>query len=438
MTDVRDNAVVVRFLDSVCGHVRAQKLHHEIREELTVHLQERVMENVAQGMEEKEAIDSAIRCMGEPHRIGRDLDHAHRPKTDWVMLAFIVLFSGIGLLAMYNLQSSGIGSARYVNFFDNKLIHIMIGIVFMAILWSFDYEKIKKYSEYIFGFGVLLLEWIDQVALQMNGQSAWFVFGSLSFYVPTVSILLMLVGLSGIKLLREQSWKGTFWFLVYRGMVPIYLFMKMNVNTMAFLYLILFVFYLCLTKRYVWQIVAFAGSGALLMIYSIAGRDYMNSRALGFLNRTDDPQGSDYAITHTLDAMRSAGWWGKAAFPNNLPYAYSEGLLPGFIYYYGWAAGAVVLLLILGFIGKTTIASILIKDEYGKLLFASIGALFALQYIWAVAMTFGYAPFVGIPLPLLSYGGTDQIFHFAAIGLLLGIYRRRDMIPLLSGLKPKF
>jgi hypothetical protein len=52
------------------------------------------------------------------------------------------------------------------------------------------------------------------------------------------------------------------------------------------------------------------------------------------------------------------------------------------------------------------------KDEYGKLLFAGIGSMSAIQYIGVVAMNSGYAPFVGISLPFVSYGGTDQVIQF--------------------------
>jgi cell division protein FtsW (lipid II flippase) len=430
MTKICNHQEVIRFLDSVCGHVRAKKLHHDIREELSVHLDELVKENLTNGIEEKEAIDLAISRMGQPHQIGRQLDYIHRPRTDWVMLILLTLLSGAGLLGMYNLQKYGTGPASYIDFFDRKMFHIGIGAVLMAILWAFDYQKLKKYSEYIFGFGVLLLVWMNFVGTHVNGQSAWYKIGAIGFYIPTVSILLMIIGFAGIKQLRELDWNGSIRLIAYRGILPIFLLMKINVFTMAAVYSLIFIFYLWLTRRYAWQVIAFVTSNVLLMIYAFTSRNYMISRAFGFLNRNDDPKGSDYVISRSFDAMQSAGWWGKGELPSvTIPNAQSEWFLPSFIYYFGWVAGAVVLLLIMGFIGKTVMASTKIKDGYGKILFASIGILFGLQYIWAVAMIFGYAPFVGISLPFLSYGGTDQIFQFAAMGLLLGIYRRKDMVP---------
>ncbi|MGM0883760.1 MAG: FtsW/RodA/SpoVE family cell cycle protein [Bacillota bacterium] len=429
MTNIGNYPEIVLFLDSVCGQVRAKKLHYDIREELSAHLEELVKENLNNGMTEKEAVDLAVSRMGEPYQIGRQLDHTHRPKTDWFMIVLVALLSGVGLLAMYSLQTYGTGPASYMDYFDRKMVFIGIGAVLMAILWACDYQKIKKYSEYIFGFGVLLLIWVNFFGTHVNGQTAWYAFGAFGFYIPTVSILMMIVGFAGIKPLREHDLKGSILLIGYRGILPILLLMKINVITMALLYSLIFIFYLWLTKRYAWQVIAFVGSSVLLMVYAFISKNDMYSRAFGFLNQTDDPYGSDYMITRSLDTMKTAGWWGKGEFPMTIRYPQSDGFLPSFINYFGWVAGAVVLLLIMGFIGKSVITSTKIKDGYGKLLFASIGALFALQFIWAVAMIFGYAPLVGITLPFLSYGGTDQIIHLAAMGLLLGIYRRRDMVP---------
>lgn len=430
MTNLNTHAEIVRFLDSVCEYVRAKKLHSEIREELSVHLEELTNENLVNGMAEKEAIEAAIMRMGEPDLIGRQLDITHRPKTDWVMIAFITLLSGTGLLAMYILQSYGTGPASYIDYFDLKLFHIGIGAVLMAILWVCDYQKIKKFSEYIFSVGVLLLVLVNLIGYQVNGQSAWFAIGSFGFYIPTVSILLMIVGFAGIKPLREQDLKGSIWLISYRGLLPIFLFMTINVSTMAAMYSLIFIFYLWQTKRYTWQVIAVVIGCILCMIYALTTRLDMFSRVFGFLNRTDDPHGGDYMIMRSMDAMKSAGWWGSKIPSVTIPNPQAEGFLPSFIYYFGWVGGAVVLLLILGFIGKNVLAFSKIRDSYGKLLFASIGTLFSLQFIWAVCMIFGFAPFVGISLPFLSYGGTDQIFQFAAMGLLLGIYRRKDMVPI--------
>ncbi len=429
MKELESFPEVARFLNNVCGQIRARQLHREIREELTVHLEERFQENLACGMPAQEAIETAIARMGEPRQIGRQLNETHRPRTDWVMLMLIALLSGVGLLAMYNLNHAEVGTVSYYGYFVRKVVLIVIGVIAMSLMWTFDYQKLKKYSEYVFGLGIFLLGWVNEFGMQVNGQAAWYFFGSMGFYVPTFAILLMIVGFSGTKPLKDLDWKGSIFLIAYRGFLPVFLLVQINVNTMAAVYALIFMFYLLLTKRNIWQVIAVAASGAFFMTEMVTRSSYLYSRISAFLHWKADPQGTGYQIARSTEALHAAGWWGKGDLPVNLPYLQSEGLLPGMIYSFGWVAGAVIILLILAFIVKTFMASLSIKDEYGKLLFASIGALFALQYAWAAALPFGYAPYVGISLPLLSYGGTEQICHFAALGFLLGIYRRRDTIP---------
>lgn len=430
MTNIISHSKIVSFLDSVCSHVRAKKLHDDIREELCAHLEELVQENLANGMTEAEAVALAISRMGEPHQIGRGLDYTHRPRTDWLLIILMALLSGIGLLAMYSIQIYGTGLAKYINFFDQKMVHIGIGAVLMAMLWACDYQKIKKYSEYIFGFGVLLLVLLGPYGNSVNGQYGWYVLGGFSFYIPSCAILLMIVGCAGIKPLREHDWRGSILLIAYRGILPILLLVKLNSIKMAALYALIFIFYLWLTKRNAWQVIGFVSSSILLMTFVLISNNYMFSRAFGFLNLADDPYGSDYMITRFLETMHSAGWWGRAEIPETIRYPYSDGLIPSFINYFGWVAGLTMLILIAGFIVRIVIASTKIKENYGKIVFVSIGALFVLQFIWSVAMIFGYAPFAGISLPFVSYGGNDQIIQLALMGLLLGIYRRREMVPI--------
>ncbi|MFC5530156.1 FtsW/RodA/SpoVE family cell cycle protein [Cohnella yongneupensis] len=420
-----------QFLDSVCGHVRAKQLHPEIKDELTGHLEELVEEYIAEGKTEQEAIDAAISRMGEPHLIGRELDRTHRPRTDWVMLLLILLFTGIGLLAIYNVQTYASGSLGNSQLLERKIVFTVIGIAMMCALWAIDYQRIKKYSEYFFVAGLLLMAWVSQFAWQVNGQRTWLVVGSFSFYVPTVAIFAMIVGMAGIKPLKDRNWKESLLLIAYRGIVPIYLLMEMKTATMAAIYTVIFVVYLCLTSRFWWQAAAFAAGCVLFAGFMAINSPYgfVTRRALNFLNHWDDPRGSGYVINLSLDILRSAGWWGKGGLPKIIvPFPQSEGLLPNFIYAFGWAGGVIVIMLIVGFIGKIVITSIHLKDAYGKLLVAVLGSWFIIQFIWTVAMIFGYAPFVGISLPFISYGGTEQLIQFAAIGLMLGVYRRRNRI----------
>jgi cell division protein FtsW (lipid II flippase) len=134
----------------------------------------------------------------------------------------------------------------------------------------------------------------------------------MSFYIPTICIFALIVGFAGSKSLRECDWKRSILLIAYRGILPMFLLMKINVVSLAAVYTAIFIVYLCFTRRKIWQVAAFVGGCVVVALYIVTNHYYMMSRLLGFLNRTDDPTGGDYMTTRSMDAMQSAGWWEKA------------------------------------------------------------------------------------------------------------------------------
>ncbi|TFE26320.1 FtsW/RodA/SpoVE family cell cycle protein [Cohnella luojiensis] len=435
MKQQQNHSRVEQFLEEVCERVRAKELHEEIKEELRAHLDELIEGNLSQGMSEEEAVKQAVVCMGEPDLIGKGLDKVHRPRTDWGMLAIIGLLSVIGILAMYSVQMSEAELTRMLNFFQNKIILTGIGLVFMTLLWALDYRKLKKYSESLFVFGIGILVLAPFIAEKINGATAWIMIGQTGLHIPTIAIMAMSIGLAGIKPAKEWGWKESIVQLVCRGVIPFVLLMKMNSLAFAAVYTAIFVAFLWITRRNVAQIMTFGAGFTGFIYFIVVGSDYYNyyvtMRLRNFLVPWNDPNGEGFMLQQARNAIHSGGWWGQGiGTPNRtIPYVQSEGMLPYFIYCFGWLAGIAVVMLILCFIGKAIETTYRTKDEFGKRLSFIIGMLLIVQFVWTVLMTFGYAPFVGLTIPFLSYGGTGQVLQFATIGLLLSIYRRRDTIP---------
>ncbi|NIK78513.1 cell division protein FtsW (lipid II flippase) [Paenibacillus castaneae] len=433
-----ENPEIKGFLNTVCQQVRAKKLHDEIKSELLCHIEEHVSDNLANGMSDEEAVKHAVSSMGDPKEIGRDLNKAHRPHTNWGLLFPLLLLSAAGLLTMASIQSSA-DQPGYILFFERKLLYTFVGLACMAIFWVIDYEKLKKYSEHFFILGLILLLLGSWFGLQVNGQRSWLtVGGGFSLYVPTISIFAMLLGLAGAAPARNWNWNSTLAQLAYRGLLPIIFLAKLNVFIWIGIYAVIFMVHIWITRKSTLQAISMAISIGVvgvcsLMLTSIPSSNYLRSRIMSFFYSKTDSSNSDYMLTKSLEAMGTNNWWGHGIGANlRIPYVHSEGVLPYFIYCFGWIAGLSVLILIFGFIYRLISSVIFIKDEYGKRVTTSICVLFVIQFIWSVSMVFGLVPFGNLELPFLSYGGTSQIIHFAMVGLLLGIYRRRDMVPIES------
>lgn len=196
----------------------------------------------------------------------------------------------------------------------------------------------------------------------------------------------------------------------------------------AVIYLLGFLTLTWLTRKSISQFVIISSSIVGILLFIVTRVDYMNTKLLSFLNLGD--QQSDQA-TQTLDAIRSAGWTGHGFTAANdmLPYVYSDSIFPYLIYCFGWGFGIFIVLLFLMFITRVLDMTRALKDDYAKHVSMGLLAIFGFRLMLPVLMAFGIVPIIGIDLPFIAYGGMTQVFDFAAAGILLSLYRRKDMVP---------
>ncbi len=423
------------FLDEVCGAIRAKEVHADIREELIAHVEELKQVRIEQGMSEEEALREAIQAMGDPAAIGSGLDAAHRPKVHWGMLAVVGGMIGVGILAMMNVQAMLIDRMPDMAFLERKLVFIVMGVLAMAGLWLLDYRWLKRWSELLHGGSIALLLALPYIGLQLNGRTMYVSIGSIGIDMTTVALIGMIMGLAGMKPLREWTPGRGVVLLAYRLFLPMILFVLVPVIVNAVIYALVFGSQLWLTRKSKKQLLVVIGACTVpcYAIFSMLllgpNGEYRLHRLTSFL-RLDDPQGSDFHIVQSLEAIRSAGWFGHgyAAWNNTLPYIYSDSWLPYFIYCFGWLAGIGFAALTALFIGMIASTAALVRDPFGKRLAAAICVSLAVQYVVPFLMALGWAPYVGISLPIVSYSGMHTVLQLAMVGLLLSAYRRRMII----------
>lgn len=131
------------------------------------------------------------------------------------------------------------------------------------------------------------------------------------------------------------------------------------------------------------------------------------------------------------DAVSSAGWFGQGfAAPNpGIPYVYSDSIYPYLIYCFGWMFGIVVGMVVLLFLARMWSISNVLHDSYGKNIVTGVIVVLGLRLLLPILMGLGVVPIVSLDLPFISYGGFNHMMDFAIVGLLLSIYRRKNMIP---------
>jgi rod shape determining protein RodA len=180
-------------------------------------------------------------------------------------------------------------------------------------------------------------------------------------------------------------------------------------------------------------VLAAAGAGVAAPIAWRMLRDYQKTRLYTFLDPEQDPLGAGYHITQSKIALGSGGMFGKGFLLGTqthlsfLPEKQTDFIFTIIAEEFGLVGGLVLLALFVVVIGYAFAIAMRSRSLFGRLLGLGIGANFFLYAFINTAMVMGLIPVVGVPLPLISYGGTAMITMMLGFGLLMNVGVHRDV-----------
>jgi cell division protein FtsW (lipid II flippase) len=155
---------------------------------------------------------------------------------------------------------------------------------------------------------------------------------------------------------------------------------------------------------------------------------YQKDRVLGFLNPEKYSKGAGFTILHIKELMFQAGWFGNSMNNEFIPQAHTNFVFVSFTYYYGWIFAIALFLILALFIARMIVVIHKINDSYGKILLIGAAALYAVQFFSNIGMILGFFPMTTMSLPFISYGLMPTLLNAVLIGIVLSVYRRKDMI----------
>ena len=177
--------------------------------------------------------------------------------------------------------------------------------------------------------------------------------------------------------------------------------------------------------------------GAVLLLGGIGWstgkllKPYQRARLTAFMNPDSDPRGSGYQIRQSLIAVGSGGIWGKGTNRGTqtqgdfLPIPYTDFIFAAFCEEHGFVGAAGVLLLYFLILSRLIQNAQTASDLPGTFLIMGVVAVLIFQIAVNVGMVLGLMPVTGIPLPLMSYGGSSVLFTFLSLGIVMNIRMRR-------------
>lgn len=425
------------FLSKVTSKVKSKEAHNKIKKELTNHLQKLSQSYIERGISKEDADEKAIQEMGNPFIIGEKLNPLHKPKMDWILIVLFAIFAGISFLPLVG----GVPELYFSNthFILRQAIWYSLAILVISGFLFFDYQKLKNWWIYCYAIGLLILLYLHFFGIMVGGATKWVRLPGLTVDGTMMSLFFFFLAWAGIfnKINEFQNWKKQV-FLLVLFWTPILLY------TMVPDYMISIFYFLCILgmfgtarihKRLAINMALtnlLAGIIFIIMFYMTSSQSYLVTRLSAFINPTADSNGAGYLYRAVRNVLSEAGWFGKGLINDldfrMLPETHTDFAFPFLVYSLGWAFGFVLCLFLLIFISRISKNAFKTKDLYGRLIVIGGAALFAVPTAWNILMSFGVVPIIGVSLPFISYGGSAILFYAAVLGLILNVYRRKDLV----------
>ena len=346
------------------------------------------------------------------------------------------LLVGLGLIAAYGLVVLYSASGQSIRTVSAAGVRLVLGTIAMLALARVSPNFLRRASPWLFLFGTALLLSVDLIGYIGKGAQRWLDLGFIRFQpselmklaVPmmcawylherplppsltTLGVLAAMVFIP-VALVVEQPDLGTGMLIAVGGLLVI---------VMAGL--------------------QFRIMGALALIGALGAwvgwhflHDYQKKRVLTFLDPDTDPLGAGYHSIQAMIALGSGGLFGKGWMHGSqaqlefLPERSTDFIFAVIGEEFGLVGLTLLLLIYMFIVGRALYLAMQTQDTYARLLGGSLALTFFVYVFINAGMVSGLLPVVGVPLPLVSYGGTSMVTLLAGFGILMALYSHRKLV----------
>jgi rod shape determining protein RodA len=346
------------------------------------------------------------------------------------------LLVGLSLLAMYGLAILYSASGQSIDTVLRTVMRIALGVAAMLALTHASPNFLRRISPWLYVAGVLLLVVVEVTGVIGKGAQRWLNLGFMRFQPSEIMKL-------GVPMLAA-------WYLNdrplppdWRSLVAVAIIIVLPVGLVAIepdlgtaaligASGVLMVLMAGLSMRIVLAMMLL-GVGAAFAGWHVL-HDYQRQRVLTFLNPQNDPLGTGYHIIQSQIALGSGGVFGKGWMHGSqaqlqfLPERSTDFIFAVVGEEFGLIGLIFLLALYLFIVSRAVWLAMQTNDTYSRLLALSIALTFFVYVFINAGMVSGLVPVVGVPLPLVSYGGTSVVTLLAGFGILMGLYSHRKLV----------
>jgi rod shape determining protein RodA len=322
-----------------------------------------------------------------------------------------------------------------------QLVYVAVGVVLFAAAAAVDPEVYRKFRVPLYGLAIVLLLAVFALAEEVRGSKRWIEIGFFNFQPSELAKLILIVVLAGFvaeRRHRAHEWRTTFGVVGLALPLTVLVFKEPDFGTSLIYGSIVLgsLFFGGAPWRHLAALAVVVGlvATALLWFLPSAGVEvlepYQRERLTGFVDPDVDPSGSTYNVNQSITAVGSGGIDGRGVANatqtkfNYLPEHSTDFIFSSLAEQRGFL-GASILLLLYGIVIWRGIKVVAVaRDLYSAVVAGAIVFALLVQFFINVGMTIGIAPVTGIPLPLVSYGGSSLLTTLIMVGILESIHVR--------------
>lgn len=355
------------------------------------------------------------------------------------LMFFLLLIVVIGIATIY---SSTLNSSSLVerSLYLRQIMWAVLGLVCLLIISRISYRRLWDWAYIFYAAGTGFLLMVAFLGSAHLGAQRWLRILWFNFQPSELMKLIVVIFLAryfskpgrGIGQ-GPESWGFIKAVLIPFAFIclPMLLILKQpDLGTAIFIFFMFIAMLFIARVNFKCMLIIFSGIILGLPLFWHFLKDYQKARLLVFVNPDFDPLGAGYTIIQSKIAVASGGLFGKGWLGgsqsqlNFLPESHTDFIFATFAEEWGLLGSLGLLLLFYFLIRYALKVARRAPDNFGSLLAGGITLTLAIHIFVNIAMTIGFAPVVGLPLPLLSYGGSCLVATLLSMGILLNITKR--------------
>jgi len=349
---------------------------------------------------------------------------------DWPLLGFVLLICAIGVTEIY----SATLHTKFAGAHIKQVYWIVGGVIGMFLMSLINYQAMLEQVHWMYIASVASLVSVLVFGQKYLGARRWIKMPGFHFQ-PSEWVKLILI-LAVARYFAEMRNKDLSWSdFIKAGMVvgvPMLMVLAQPDMGTALTYLPIAIVGLFLGGLRLKQaLIVLMLAGIMLPVALRVMKPYQRERLTSFMNPDADKQGSGYQVIQSQIAVGSGGIWGKGTAKGSqthlayLPVPQTDFIFAAFSEEHGFVGALGVLLLYFVVLMRLTQNAQTAPDRAGAFIVMGVVAVLSFHILVNIGMVVGFMPVTGIPLPLMSYGGSSVLFMFLALGIVMNIRMRR-------------